>query len=213
MSPEGEHGRVRHSYDAVARDYWQRLSHELDYKPLDRALLAALVEQTPEGSIIADLGCGPGHVAAYLADHGVSSVGIDLSPAMIEVAREHYPNVDFRVGDLRALPAPDEAFGALVAFYSIIHLDDEELDAVFREMQRVLHPGGRLLLAFHAGDEVRHLSEWHDHPVDIDFHFLDPDAVSKRLEQTGLRVEARLDRVNYPEEAESYRSYLLAQRR
>lgn len=214
MSPGADHERVRQSYDAVAHEYWQRFGHELEHKPLDRALLTALAEQTPEGSTIADLGCGPGHVAAYLADHGVPCVGIDLSPAMIDIARKKYPAVDFRVGDLLALPVPDEAFGAIVALYSIIHFDeDPELDAAFREMRRVLRPGGRLLLSFHIGAEVRHLSEWHDRPVDIDFHFLDPDAVGQRLERAGLRVEAALERVNHPEEVESRRAYLLAQRR
>jgi hypothetical protein len=51
--------RLRDSYDRVALEYVTRLIHELDYKPLDRALLAALVEEVPSGSIIADVGAGP----------------------------------------------------------------------------------------------------------------------------------------------------------
>ena len=83
-----EHDRVRQSYDAVAREYGRNFGDELTHKPLDRALLTALIEQTDEDAHIADLGCGPGHVAAWLAERGVPTVGIDLSPGMIEIARE-----------------------------------------------------------------------------------------------------------------------------
>ena len=96
---------------------------ELAGKPLDRALLACLAEQADDGAPIADLGCGPGHVAAWLAGRGVTAVGIDLSPAMIAAGRRDYPHVEFRVGDLLELPAADGEFGAAIAFYSIIHLE------------------------------------------------------------------------------------------
>jgi SAM-dependent methyltransferase len=85
--PIGRHHSVRRSYDAVAEVYAACFRDELVGKPLDRALLACLAEQTGQGATIADLGCGPGHVAAWLADRGVAAVGIDLSPAMIAVGR------------------------------------------------------------------------------------------------------------------------------
>ena len=67
-----------------------------------RALLASLAEQAGDGAPIADLGCGPGHIAAWLAGQGVAPVGIDLSPAMIAVGRRDHPNVEFREGNLSA---------------------------------------------------------------------------------------------------------------
>src|SRR6266700_6902738 len=148
--------RIRRSYDAVAENYADNLGDELAAKPLDRALLAALIEQTEPGTVIADLGCGPGHVAAWLADRGARTVGIDLSAGMVGVGRRQYPAVEFREGDLVALPAADAEFGAAVAFYSIIHLAPSELHQAFEEAHRVLRPGGLLLVAFHMGSEVRH---------------------------------------------------------
>jgi ubiquinone/menaquinone biosynthesis C-methylase UbiE len=118
---------VRQSYDAVAEEYAIGFRDELTSKPLDRALLACLVEQAEDGVPIADLGCGPGHVAAWLADRGVATVDIDLSPAMIAVARRKYPQVEFREGDFLELPAADGEFAAVVAFYSIIHLESGQL--------------------------------------------------------------------------------------
>lgn len=210
---EGAHPLVRAGYDTVAEDYLVRFRHELDHKPLDRALLGLLVEQTPGGAKVADLGCGPGHVAAWLARAGAPVVGVDLSPAMVELGRRSFPDVEFRCGDLLALPAADAEFGALVCFYSIIHLRPEELAGAVEEMRRVVQPSGLVLVSFHVGTEVRHLSDWYGHAVDLDFRFFELPAVTAALEAAGLAVEAALERRSYPEEVETRRGYVLARRR
>ena len=170
MTTTPGHDSVRQGYDLVAEEYAGRFNDELNDKPLDRALLAALIEQTLPGVPIADVGCGPGHVAAWLGDHGARALGIDLSPGMIDVARTLHPGIEYRVGDFCDLPAADGELGGIVAFYSIIHLAPDEHPAAFYEMHRALRPGGLLLLAFHVGTEVRHVDEWMGHDVDIDFH-------------------------------------------
>jgi SAM-dependent methyltransferase len=145
-----QHHSIGRSYDAVAEEYAAGFGDELAGKPLDRALLACLAEQAEGGARIADLGCGPGHVAAWLAGHGVTAVGIDLSPGMIAVGRREYPAVEFREGDLLELPAADGEFAAAVAFYSIIHLEPGELRRACDEIHRVLRPGALFLVAFQS---------------------------------------------------------------
>ncbi|MEV6330077.1 class I SAM-dependent methyltransferase [Streptomyces sp. NPDC051909] len=207
------HERVRRSYDTVAEEYLRRIGDELDAKPLDRALLSALVEESGEDGVVADLGCGPGHVAGWLAGHGAAGVvGVDLSPAMVELGRARYPAVEFREGDLLRLPARDGEFTSAVALYSLIHLAPDELAPALAEIGRVLRPGGALLLSFHIGAEVRHLGEWWGHAVDVEFHFLRPAAVAEALRAAGFRIEAHLERAPYPHEAETRRAYLLARR-
>lgn len=209
---EHDHGRVRRSYDTVAGEYRTRIAGELAHKPLDRALLSALVEETADGAPVADLGCGPGHVTGWLAERGVRAVGIDLSPQMVALARADHPCAEFRVGDLRRLPAADGEFGAAVALYSVIHLAADELRPAFAEMRRALRPAAPLLVAFHLGAEVRHMAQWWGHEVDVDFHFLAVGDVSAALEDTGFTVRAALERTHYPHEAESRRAYVLARR-
>jgi SAM-dependent methyltransferase len=204
------HRSVRRSYDAVAADYAGHFHDELAAKPLDRALLACLAEQAGDTAPIADLGCGPGHVAAWLAGRGVAAVGIDLSAAMVSAGRREYPNVEFRQGDLLALPAATGEFGAAIAFYSIIHLEPADLHRAFTEIRRVLRPDGLLLLAFHVGTEVRHVDEWWDRAVDLDFRFLEPAAVSDAMERAGFQTQMCLERVSYPGEVDTRRAYLLA---
>jgi SAM-dependent methyltransferase len=208
----GLRGRVRRSYDAVAEEYRRRIGGELAGKPLDRALLAALLEQAGPGAPVADLGCGPGHVTGWLAGHGAAAVGVDLSPAMVELARAAHPAAEFRVGDLCELPAEDGEFGAAVVLYSVIHLTAAELPVALAELHRVLRPGGRALLAFHLGDEVRRLTEWWGYEVDVDFTFFEAAPVAEALRRAGFTLEARLEREPYPTEAETRRAYLLARR-
>jgi SAM-dependent methyltransferase len=212
MDGSGRREAVRRSYDAVAEEYMAALGGELAYKPLDRALLSCVIEQAGQGVPIADLGCGPGHVSAWLAAHGTAMVGIDLSPKMIAAGRREYPQVEFRQGDLLALPAADGEFAAAVALYSIIHLEPGELVACFRHIHRALRPSGLVLVAFHAGTELRHLDQWWGHHVDVDFRFFEPDAVAGAMQAAGLDVTMRLERTSYPQEVQTRRAYLLARR-
>jgi SAM-dependent methyltransferase len=212
MPEEQRHDSLRRSYDAVAEEYAARLNDELDYKPFDRGLLAALIEQSEPETTTADVGCGPAHVAAWLRAHGADSVGIDLSPAMIEVARRLHPEVPAWVGDLLALPADDAEFGAAVALYSIIHLEPHERPLAFSELHRVLRPNGLLLVSFHVGTDVQHRDEWLGHEVDIDFRLLEPATIVAEIEAAGFSLEMAAERVAYPEEADTRRAYLLARR-
>ncbi|GAA2068889.1 class I SAM-dependent methyltransferase [Streptomyces albiaxialis] len=214
MGDHARHDAVRRSYDTVAEEYTDRLHDELAGKPLDRALLAALLEETGPGATVADLGCGPGHVAAWLAENGAArTVGIDLSPGMVEAGRRRFGDrVEFRRGDLLGLPAGDGEFGAAVALYTLIHLAPDELRPALDEAARVLRPSGLLLLSFHAGEEVRHMDTWWGHAVDVDFRFLDPARTAELAESAGFRVEMRMERGPYAHEAETRRAYLLARR-
>jgi ubiquinone/menaquinone biosynthesis C-methylase UbiE len=212
MGNAGRHDAVRRSYDTVADTYASGFRDELSGKPLDRALLSSVIEQAEPGAPIADLGCGPGHVTAWLDTHGTTAVGIDLSAQMLAIGRRDHPGIDFREGDLLSLPAGDGEFGAAIAFYSIIHLEPTELHRAFDEVRRVLRPSGPFLAAFHVGQDVRHLAEWWGHTVDIDFRFFEPAEIIESMAHAGLTVEAHLERTNHPQEIQTHRAYLLARR-
>ncbi|GAA3927725.1 class I SAM-dependent DNA methyltransferase [Actinoplanes auranticolor] len=211
-------GRLRDTYDKIARAYDARLADELDHKPLDRALLAAFVELAGPGRI-ADVGCGPGHVTRFLAARHPDVTGLDLSPEMIATARERAPEIPFTVASMLSLPVADGAWAGAVAMYSIIHLSPPERAAAFGELARALRDGGRLLVSFHVeapdvpAGGTTHLTSWFGADVDVDVHFLDPDVVRGDLVAAGFEIESTMLRAPLdPAEFPSRRAYLLARR-
>lgn len=198
------------SYDAVAPAYAREVAGELDGKPFDRALLDRFAARVAGAGLAGDVGCGPGHVAAYLHARGVEVLGVDLSAGMVDEARRLHPDVPFVQGDMRALPVPDGAWAGLVAFYSLIHLPPADIPAALAEFARVLAPGAPALLSFHVGDETLHLEEWWGAPVSLDFHFFQPEAVRDWLTTAGFVVEAVEERAPYAPEVEhqSHRCYV-----
>ncbi|WP_027343336.1 class I SAM-dependent methyltransferase [Hamadaea tsunoensis] len=209
--------QTRASYDKVAEHYAAEIGRELRGKPLDRALLDTFAELTA-GRTVLDLGCGPGHVAAYLAGRGVRAAGLDLSPAMCVIGRRD-TGLPFCAADMTALPVRDAALGGIVCFYAVIHLDERQRAAAYREFARALAPGGHALVAFHTGDlayatgTAQVLRLWWDEEVDLTFRYLDPVVEIDALGRAGLELVARLDRMPDPAtEHASQRSYLLVRR-
>jgi len=215
--------QIAASYDAVAERYAEEIGDELKDKPVDRAWLNLMVELSG-GGILADVGCGPGHVTAYLAEQGARVVGIDVSPGMIAVASSRYQGKDFEIGSLLALPAGDARWSGAVCAYSIIHLGPGQRPAAFAELARVIAPGGWLLLSFHIDDDahaigdVERVTQWWGEQVALEFHFLDPDGIAQEVEQAGFTVMAVTRRRPWPGaegrqgEHPSRRCHLLAQK-
>lgn len=179
--------RVRESYDAVATAYADHLVDELGALPFETWLLDRVLDHAAGGPVV-EVGSGPGHVTAYLADGGADATGIDLSPAMVAEASRRFPGRHFQVGDLRRLVRPPTSSGweAVLGWYSLIHLAASELPEAVAALARPLAPGGWLVLGLHAGAEVRHLDEWFGHEVDLDFVLHDPAAVVGVVEAAGL---------------------------
>jgi SAM-dependent methyltransferase len=204
---------TRQSYDRVAAEYAARIFGELEHKPFDRVMLDRLGADVGSLGPICDLGCGPGQVARYLHDRGFDAMGVDLSPGMVEEARRLSPNILFTQGSMLSLSLDDESLGGIAAFYSVIHIPRPQLPDAFREMRRVLRPGGEILIAFHLGDEDRHLEEWWDKPVSLDFQFFRPAEIEDALAAAGFRPVETLERDPYPDvEQQTRRAYVLARK-
>lgn len=105
------------------------------------------------GARVLEIGSGPGHIAAALAETGADVTGIDFSGSMIDVAKARYPELSFHEADAEALPFDDESFDAVVSSFVVHHLARPE--TVFREVHRVLKPGGRFAFAVFAAPEAQ----------------------------------------------------------
>ena len=99
----------------------------------------------PPGRATLDVGCGEGRVARDLAARGHSVTGIDASPTLVELARAAHPDGEYVLADAAALPFADASFDLVVAFNSL--MDVQDMPGAIREAARVLDPGGRLCVS------------------------------------------------------------------
>lgn len=202
------------SYDRIAQDYATNIYNELGGKPLDRMLLDDFASRLKGNGPVCELGCGPGQVARYLHDRGVNVFGLDLSPGMLEQARQLNPGMEFRQGNMLALDVPDFSWAAVIAFYSIVNIPKADIPQVFRETSRALKPGGLFFLAFHLGDEDLREEELWGHKISLDFVFFTRKEVELFLANAGFAILDSLERDPYAPDVEyqSRRGYILAQK-
>jgi SAM-dependent methyltransferase len=210
---------ARAVYDASADRYIRFVGTELSTAtegPIDRAMLVAFVEIVANGPgpRVADIGCGPGRVAAFLVSQGLDAIGIDTSPTMLVEARRAHPDIVFAEGCLDDLPfTTGELFGA-VCWYSIIHTPAERLVDAFEELNRVLKPGGQLLLAFQAGGgEGVHRMDAHGTGLPLTSYRHEVNHVTRGLEEAGFDVHATAKRGPVFAHETTTQAFVIARRR
>ena len=131
-------------YDAIARLYdpWSAsVTEDVEFY-VEEARAAA-------GPVV-ELACGTGRIAVPIAKAGVRLIGVDASPAMLEVAREYAAaegvEIDFRLGDMRDPPVAERVPLVLIPFRSLLHMTSEpERLRALRAARELLLPGGRLV--------------------------------------------------------------------
>jgi SAM-dependent methyltransferase len=108
---------------------------------------------------VADVGCGNGACLAELARRGHAGpvLGIDLSAGMLHAARSRAPGASLAAGDAAALPIRDEASGLTLAMHMLYHIP--EPSAAVRELRRITHPGGQVLVMLNGEDHLRELRD------------------------------------------------------
>ena len=162
------------SFFDSAAGQWDKLRGELYGHHFTRAALTALL---PSDFVVADLGCGAGTVAAELSPCVKTVIAVDNSAAMLRAARKRVAgatNVDFRRGDLAALPIAEGACDAALMLLALTYVPKP--DAAVRELARILKPGGRAVIVDllphdrddfrrelgqqHAGFEMKQLEHW-----------------------------------------------------
>jgi len=125
-------------------DTWDKMRADMIGARTD---LLALLDLLDEHWVVGDLGCGAGHIADALAPCVAKVIAVDESGPMLDVAKKRlddHPNVELRVGTIEALPIDDAALDAAVLFLVAHFITDPS--KVMHEVQRVLKPGGRLVI-------------------------------------------------------------------
>lgn len=202
---------VRDSYDRVADAYVRMDLGWLEGEPWLRASLGAFAEDVSGLGRVLDVGCGPGHVTAYLATRGVDVRGVDLSPRMVEHARRAYPHLRFDVASATALSLVPASLGGVLGWWSLFNLPRDVLPQVVAHFAQALVPGGQLLVGTHVGDEdVERREAYSGVPVTWTTHRWRPEQLSAVLATAGLEGVAEL---RFPVSGEQGPQVVLAARR
>jgi SAM-dependent methyltransferase len=170
---------IRRAWDALAEPY----ARTRDPDGPDAALIGSELDLPPDARAL-DLGCGDG--ARTLANLPPASVGLDVSRRQCELARD----AGHRVvqGEMTRLPFADDAFDAVTAYHSVFHVPRAEHGAVYREVARVLRPGGRLLATVGSGRSESVRRGWLGTGESMLFSTPGPEATVDLLGEAGLSV-------------------------
>lgn len=203
---------MRLDAEEEVRAAWSSGSYsEMDQNYLGMA--ARLVEDAGVGANddVLDVGCGTGNVAITAARRGADASGLDLTPTMLERARENaeiagVDGIEWHEGNATDLPFGDDTFD--VTLSALGHMYGDPPDAAARELLRVTRPGGRIgftswtpasLFPAMAGHVVAHLpSEAHPEFTEPPFLWGDRDTVEERLGPAADDLDFEVGTVTYP---------------
>jgi ubiquinone/menaquinone biosynthesis C-methylase UbiE len=200
--------KIGRFYDGIATEYADKFSSDHERKPKDREILSRFAREIGDRRPVWDFGCGPAQTTGFLNDLGVDIGGLDFSGEILEQARARHPGIPFQKGNFLDLTFESDSIAGVVAFYAIVHFSKEQVRRAFREIFRVLQPGGLFLLAYHIGEDSLHLETYMGKPVDIDFMFFSNQFIISSLEASGFERIALIERDPYPDiEFQSRRAY------
>ena len=141
----------REYYDAFSFRYDERRSE--GYHRLIDDQAAEIVRRVGEGKTILEVGCGTGLILGRVARFAAAAQGLDLSPGMLERARER--GLDVREGSGTELPYEDASFDVAYSFKVLSHIPD--FDTCLAEMLRVVRPGGHVIFDVYNRHSLRYL--------------------------------------------------------
>lgn len=151
MSTTEQKDLIAGVYERIADEYDQRIpgSTALD-DHFSATEIAFVLDRVSGSDAVLDMGCGTGRLTLPLAREAGSVTGLDLTPGMMDEAsrkaRDEGLDIQFKQGDMAALPFPDDSFDVVVCMLALMHVPPSDRTQVFAEVRRVLRPAGRLLV-------------------------------------------------------------------
>ncbi len=142
------------------------------------------------GSLVLDAGCAFGRDTSYIQTKGLEIKGIDLSAALIARAKELYPDIPFKVADVRTTGFADESFDGVWCNATLLHLNDEDMDKALREFYRILKQGGILAVSLKKGSGTRRFVEKFSSKSERFFNFKTHETFLPHLKGAGFEEVA-----------------------
>ena len=174
---------VRRGYDAIGERYhaWSHAS------PTRLGFVQEVLDRLPDGSLVVDLGCGPGDPATRLLSERHTVLGVDLSRRQLDIARRRAPRASLVQADLAELSLRPSSVDAVVSFYALGHLPGATHAPLLHRIGRWLRPGGLLLTSAPLTPGDGEDPEWLGVPMF--FGGIGPEATVAAVLAAGLDLE------------------------
>lgn len=146
----------------------------------------------PKEAKVLDAGCAAGRDSALLSQNGLLVTGIDISSGLLKIAKRKFPKITFIEGNFLSLPFKNAEFDGVWAHQSLLHLETpEDVDAALAEFNRVLKPGGILLVLVKAQTGTNKTAVVTDDFSSHDrfFQYFTPSEIKQRLQRAGFNVQ------------------------
>ncbi len=174
---------VAGGYDLIGERYW-KWSHN---SPVRLHWVSWLLENLQPGSLVVDLGCGPGDPATRLLTERHRVIGVDGSIVQLGLAKKAAPSAHLVRTDMTRLALRSSSIDAIASFYALGHVPADRHAPLFAAIAEWLRPGGLLLTSApaSAGDATE------DHWLGVPMFFggIGEGATQKAVEQCGLSIE------------------------
>lgn len=175
---------VKDGYDAIAAEY----AEERSMAGRGTELVRQFAGDLHGGSRVLDAGCGSGVPATRVLARDHEVVGLDLSGEQLRLLEGNVPAARPVEGDLTRLPFDADAFDGLVSYFAVIHVPREEHADVFAEFERVLRPGGELLVVVGSEAWEGHNPDWLDTGTGMAWSFYGADRNRELLRDAGFEL-------------------------
>ncbi len=189
---------IQRQFDRSAMRYDRVAKMQLD---ITRDLMAFASTDSNASLTVLDAGCGTGYglLALKGAYPKASLMGLDLAPAMLEVAKGRCPQANYYLGDIEQLPFQSDSFGLTWSSSAIQWCD---LSIAAKELSRVTKSGGQILVSTFSNGT---LQEWRNLwcLTDVDSRFESIESIAKAFGQAGL-TKVRLETRTYIQEFTSF---------
>lgn len=143
-----------------------------------------------EQASVLEIGCGPGNITQYLFEKkpDISLLATDLAPNMIEIARQHNPQVEFQVLDCRNLSSLKRQFDAIVCGFTIPYLNPEDTSLFLSDCARLLTAKGIMYLSYVAGDSSQSGYQTGSSGDRTYFNYYPEEFIARQVRQNGFEI-------------------------
>ncbi len=194
-------------YDKIAEPYAKEFSKPSEYIEEFLVLL-------PKNAKILDVGCGVGVDAGFMASEGFEIIGIDLSKEMLNIARQKFPQINFRQQDIRRLDFPPDSFDGILASCSLIHIPKHDVPVLLEKFHQILKKDGAIYIALQGGkSEEIFIDEPFKPDEKLFLNIISFDEIKNLFVKHGFSIVKKYEREPKPKEELNYtKLYVIAKK-